>query len=90
MSNKIPNCLQVEELDKQEHIAIKNLSKGEASEYEQKLALSVIVKKFAREGDLLYVPSNPDETAFLNGRAYVGTRIKKYITLPVRENTNEK
>jgi hypothetical protein len=68
---------------KEEVIALQCLHRGEANEYQQKLALKVIVNDFCRAHDALYIPGSFDQTAFLNGRAFVGQRILKYINIPV-------
>lgn len=77
------HCLYVPKLDKQEIIAIKQLAKGEASEYEQRLALKVIVNKLSRAQDLLYTPGSFDQTAFFAGRGFVGQQILASINIPV-------
>ena len=74
---------QTRELHKDEVVAIQALYKGEATPYQQKLALKVIVNDFSRAHDALYVPGSFDQTAFLNGRAFVGQRILKYINISV-------
>ena len=74
-----------EELDVPEHQAIKALAQGDATPYQQKLALQVIVKKFSRTHDLLFKEGSPDGTAFLQGRGFVGTRILKAINTDVKE-----
>lgn len=68
---------------REEHIALKALAKGEANEGQQVLALSVIIKKFAQPQDLLYVKDSFDATAFVNGRAFVASRIRYYVKKPV-------
>ena len=76
-------CFDTPELDRSEKSAIKALSKGEASEYQQQLALSVIVKKLARTNDIPFVPGWSDQSAFMAARAFVGTRIQKILSQPV-------
>lgn len=78
-----PISLRVEQITKQEVVALKALANGDATETQQKLALYVIVNKFSRAQDLLYVPGSFDETAALNGRAFVGQQILKYLKIPV-------
>lgn len=78
--NKI--CFQYKELDKHEIRAIKALHAGEATPHQQGLALAVIVNNLSRAQDLLYIPDSFDETAFMNGRAYVGQKILKIINVP--------
>lgn len=75
--------LQVEPIYRHEHEAIQALSEGRADEYQQALALSVIVQKFSRAHDMGYVPGEFDQTAFLSGRSFVGKQIVKYTKLPV-------
>ncbi len=57
---KNTECLRCEALTKEEHEALKALNKGEANAYQQKLSLSIIVNKFSRAHDLLYVPGSFD------------------------------
>jgi hypothetical protein len=78
-----PQCFAYPELTKAEHIALRSLSQGQASEYQQCLALRVIVNKFARAHDVLFVPTSDRESTFLEGRGFVGQMILKYLNLPV-------
>lgn len=78
-----PEALKVAKLTKQEVVALQDLNTGEATPYQQRLALMVIINKFARAQDLLYIPGSFDQTAILNGRAFVGQQILKYINIPV-------
>ena len=80
----ISQCLIVKKPNKQEHEAIKNLSKGIATEHQQRLALKFIINSVSRAQDLLYIPGGGfDETAFLNGRAFVGQNILKLLNVPI-------
>ena len=79
----INQCFKTKEITRAEHEAIKTLSRGEATEHQQQLVLKVIVNKICRANDILYIPGTFDETAFLNGRAFVGQHILKLLTLPV-------
>lgn len=81
-------CFKCRKPTKHEHEAIRNLSRGEATEYQQQLALKFIVDTICRADDLLYIPNSIDETAFLNGRAFVGKKLQKLIKLPL-SNENE-
>lgn len=78
-----PKALVVEPLTKAEIHALRDLHAGKATERQQQVALYVIVNKFSRAQDLLYIPDSFDQTAFLNGRALVGQQILKYINIPV-------
>lgn len=80
---KVSICFQTPALDKHDIEAIKALDNGTATEYQQKLALAVIVKKLSRTHDLLFVPNSHDETAFLSGRGFVGDKIIKIISQPI-------
>ena len=77
--------LQVGKLSKPEHRALRALAKGEADAHEQVIALEVITKKLSRAFDLSYVPGDPNASAFLAGRGFVGQQIVKYVNLPVKE-----
>lgn len=92
MSNKTPKCFQVPAVSKQEIQAIKALSTGEATEYQQMLALSLICNKLSRAQDNLFIPESDRESAFLSGRAFVGQQVLKYIKVPIghfKFNDNE-
>lgn len=82
-------CLRCESLTKAEHEALKALNNGEANAYQQKLSLSIIINKFSRAHDLLYVPGSFDQSALLNGRAFVGQKILKHLNIPVGQLNNE-
>lgn len=82
-------CLQVKQPDKIEHEALKNLSVGTATEHQQKLALKYIVDSLSRAHDLLYIPNSFDETAFINGRAFVGQNIIRILKQPVGKYDTE-
>lgn len=96
MSTRDAECFFVPDITPQEHTALQALHVGAANEYEQRLALKVIVNKFARANDVLFIPGAADEGTFLSGRAFVGQKILKYLNMPVgrlrpdEENNNEK
>ena len=79
----IPVEFRVGEINDDDHRALKSLHRGDATPYQQQLALTVIVNKIARAQDILYVPGSNDATAFLNGRAFVGQQLLKFLNLPV-------
>lgn len=78
-------ALDVAKLDVREIRAIKSLAVGEASADQQMLALEVIVKKLSRAFDLGYLPGSFDESAFLNGRMFVGMQITKVVNQPMKD-----
>ena len=81
-------CFKTLPVDKHDVEAIKAVNKGTATEHQQKLAIAVIVNKFSRAQDLLYIPNSSDETAFLNGRGFVGQKILKIISQPIGKLIN--
>lgn len=84
MSNpSTPQQFAYTRLERPEILALKALQRGDASPEQQHLALTVIVNKLARAHDTLYIPNSFDATAFLNGRAYVGQTILKYLNIPI-------
>ena len=85
MKNDKPISVQTPPLTVDEERAVKALWRGDATEYQQRLALKVIVNKLCRADDLLYVPGSFDETAFLQGRAFVGKRIMQILNKPLEK-----
>lgn len=84
MNKDTPVAFRYPDITKEEHTALRCLSEGRADAHQQVLALAVIINKFSVANDLPYVPGSFDQTAFVNGRAYVGKRILKYTkALPV-------
>jgi hypothetical protein len=82
-SKRGEECFQCRELDKEEHQAIKALYRGDATEYQQRLALKVIINVFSRTHDMPFIPGAADQTAFMNGRAFVGQKLLKYLNIPI-------
>lgn len=82
-------CFRYTDLTKKEHQALKSISKGEADEYQQRLALAVIVNKLSRAHNTLYIPDSFDQSAFLSGRAFVGHEILKVLQIPVGQLQNK-
>lgn len=78
-----PQELYVESLTEEEIGAIKAQYAGEADAYQQRLLLRVVINKFSRAQDLLYIPGDTHATAFINGRAFVGATLLKHLKLPV-------
>jgi len=94
MADKEAECFKCRPLQKAEKQAIKSVAKGEADEYQQRLAISVIVNLFSRTHDLCYVPDSQDQSTFISGRAFVGQKILKTINIPIgklkeEEDSNE-
>ena len=64
--------------------ALKALSRGGASTDQQKRAFDWIVNALAGTYDLSYRPGNDGDrdTAFAEGKRFVGTQIVKWVNLP--------
>ena len=84
-----PIAMRTAELDDIEHRALRAMYAGTATEHQQRLALKVIIHKFSRAQDALYIPGSFDQTAFLNGRAFVGQQLLKFLNLPVGNITDD-
>jgi len=77
-------CFKVESLSAQEIIAFQSLETGEADAHQQRLALSVLLKKMCRTYDTHFLPGQPDGSAFLSGRGFVGQQVLKCMRLDPR------
>lgn len=64
--------------------AFKALAKGEATPGQQGEVLRVLRENLCMTGGLAYLPGNPDGSAFIAGRQYVGLRVQKLIKTEVR------
>jgi hypothetical protein len=87
--NDAPIAFRTADIDDQEHRAIRALNEGSATEHQQRLALKVIINKISRAQDALYIPGSFDQTAFLNGRAFVGQQLLKFLNIPVGKITDD-
>lgn len=76
-------CLETKKLSEEEIRALRAVWRGDATEYQQRLTLKIIVNKLSRADDLLFIPDSHDQTAFLQGRGFVGKQITKYLKLPI-------
>jgi len=79
----IPQALQVAPVTIEETLALKALGQGEATPFQQKLALALIMKKFSRAYDIPFIEGSSDGSAFLMGRGFVGNRIDLHLKQPV-------
>ena len=78
-----PKCFEVETLKKEDVHAIKAVYAGEADPYQQRRAMFIFVNHFCRTHDVLFVPGEPDQTTFLNGRAFPGMQLLKTLNQPI-------
>tara|TARA_Y100001947_G_scaffold159256_1_gene175658 strand:+ start:1131 stop:1403 length:273 start_codon:yes stop_codon:yes gene_type:complete len=78
-------ALELDALTLAETRALQALEKGKATDEQQALCLSVIIKKICRTHDQSFIPGKADETAFLEGRRFVGNRILRHLRRPVAE-----
>ena len=83
MTRTVPQALAVAPVTIEETQALKALSDGDASPFQQKLALSLIMKKFSRVYDIPFLEGSPDGSAFLMGRGFVGNRIDLHLKQPI-------
>ncbi len=76
-------CFKCRNPTKAEANAFKKLYEGTAQAHQQQAALKFLVDSLCRPHDVLYIPGDPETTAFINGRAWVGQKILKYIKVPI-------
>jgi hypothetical protein len=84
-----PVVFRVRTLTRSEHAAVKACFAGEATAHQQLTAMAIIVKDFAGVHDQSYIPGSDRDTAFKEGRRFVGQQILKYNTLPVSQSNEE-
>lgn len=80
-----PEAFKTVHLSKREMYAIRQLEAGEADSDTQRVALSAILKKICRTYDMHFVPECDRQTAFLEGRGFVGQTILKVMRLDPNE-----
>jgi len=85
MSKKEVDIFYISELDNPELNAIKACWFGEASAEQQRRAMNTIIDKLSMADFLPYQPKSFDETAFLNGRIFVGKAIRRILKLKQKE-----
>ena len=61
--------------------ALQALEKGSANLHQQKLALNWLIHKCCRTYDLSYRPGRDGETAFAEGRRFVGLQLVRVLAL---------
>ena len=76
--------LSLPDLTKEEIVALKSVYQGTAREDQQKLALSVIMKKFCMIGGLEF-DVDPHIAAFNGGKRLVGLQILDIINTPIEK-----
>ena len=77
--SKTVDVFDLPELDEQEVNALKAVWVGEGTPHQQRQALNVVVDKLSMADRLPYQPGSFDETAFLNGRAWVGKALRRVL-----------
>ena len=80
-----PLCLQEGKIKVQQIRALKALEAGEAGPYEQQLALKTIVDNFCGTYQRSFLPGQPNESTFMQGRQYPGQRIFHYLNIDPTE-----
>lgn len=61
--------------------ALQALARGDASEHQQKRALAYVVNTLCGTYDLSYRPDSERDTAFAEGRRFVGLQVVKLLKL---------
>ena len=61
--------------------AVQALYKGTASPEQQQKALDFIIEKLADRNGMSYRPDNTHDTAFAEGRRWVGNQLVKFLKL---------
>lgn len=79
----------VDPLNAEELRALQALNRGDATEHEQRLALSVVIHKLSRAYRQVWVQDHPDATSFLAGRAFVGQQLARVLNIPVEKLPRE-
>ena len=74
-----PKIFDIGELSKSDVTAIKMVARGEATKDMQIRCMNLIISRFSRADDLAFVPNSFSETAFMNGRQYVGKKLRNII-----------
>lgn len=77
--SKAVDVFELPELDEAEVVSIKACWVGEATPHQQRQAMNVVVDKLSMADRLPYQPGSFDETAFLNGRAWVGKALRRIL-----------
>ena len=73
------NIFELPELTEAEVVAIKACWVGEATSHQQRQAMNVVVDKLSMADRLPYQVGSFDQTAFLNGRAWVGKALRRIL-----------
>ena len=79
------NIFDVKELTDQEKYSLKAVWAGEATPGQQRQAMNVVIDKLSMADFLPYQAGSFDETAFLNGRIFVGKAMRRILKLETPE-----
>lgn len=75
--------------DKADAGALKALSRGDASPDQQKRALGYVINALAGTYDMTYRPESDRDSAFAEGRRFVGLQIVKLLNLNLEKIPND-
>lgn len=81
MSIVKPPCLREGRVSSQQVRALRALEMGEASPYEQQLVLKLFLDNLCGTYQQTFVPGEPDQSIFMQGRAFPGQRVIHYLKL---------
>lgn len=76
-----PVCFQEGKVTSDAIRALRALESGEANAYQQRLALQTIITGLCGTYQTTFIPGNPDQTTFMQGRTFPGERILHYLRL---------
>lgn len=79
-------------LNKADIVALQALSRGEADPDQQRRALAAIVVRIAKANDLSFLPDSHGgerDTAFAEGKRFVGLQVRKFVETPLHVLSGE-
>jgi len=79
--SKTVNIFAIKEISEPEQHALQACWYGEATPGQQRLALNIVIDKLSMADFLPYQVGSFDETAFLNGRIFVGKAMRRILKL---------
>jgi hypothetical protein len=78
---KPPPYLEAPPVDTFMSNAVRAVSRGEASEHQQKQVMEFIITKLCKAYDVSFDPGSDRATAFAEGRRFVGLQLVKHINV---------
>ena len=69
--------------------ALQALARGEAAPHQQQRALKFLIESLAGTYDMTYRPESDRDTAFAEGRRFVGLQVVKLLNLKLEKLTHD-